>query len=175
LANELLGSYQNKQGLICSTDDFFINPKTGIYSFYVQGLGKAHFYNQKKVEIAMEKGISPIIVDNTNLQAWEALPYAQLAEKFGYNVELKEPKTEWARNLDELTSRNKHGLKRDDISRMLKKIENYSVDEILKSKPPSLPKVDNEEKRKLEESLRKWVESNDKINIKKEKKRRNFN
>ena len=39
----------------------------------------------------MEKGITPIVIDNTNLLPWEAHPYVLLATEFNYKVEICEP------------------------------------------------------------------------------------
>ncbi|NXK52875.1 N42L2 protein, partial [Chauna torquata] len=44
---------------------------------------------------AMELGKSPIIIDNTNTQAWEMKPYVEVALEKGYRVEFHEPDTWW--------------------------------------------------------------------------------
>jgi hypothetical protein len=87
-------------GVILSTDDFFMNPVTGNYDYNNQSLPKAHYWydfqnnkhygsflifylrNQVRAKMMMEKGVTPIIIDNTNLSAWEAHPYVALAEKY---------------------------------------------------------------------------------------------
>ena len=78
---------------IFSTDDFFM--VDGEYRFDPKKLGEYHKKNQQRVEEALKKGISPIVVDNTNTQGWEIKPYVELADKYGYGVELKEPNTPW--------------------------------------------------------------------------------
>lgn len=79
---------------IFSTDDFFaaIDEETGkeVYNFDFRRLGPNHDRNKTHCEIAMELGITPLIVDNTNASAWEMRPYVELAKKHGYAVEIKD-------------------------------------------------------------------------------------
>ncbi|XP_073899681.1 NEDD4-binding protein 2-like 1 isoform X2 [Castor canadensis] len=63
------------RALIFSTDDFFFR-EDGAYEFNPDFLEEAHEWNQKRARKAMRNGISPIIIDNTNLHAWEMKPYA---------------------------------------------------------------------------------------------------
>ncbi|EPQ16269.1 NEDD4-binding protein 2-like 1 [Myotis brandtii] len=63
------------RALIFSTDDFFFR-EDGTYEFNPDFLEEAHEWNQKRARKAMRNGISPIIIDNTNLHAWEMKPYA---------------------------------------------------------------------------------------------------
>ncbi|XP_039095761.1 NEDD4-binding protein 2-like 1 isoform X3 [Hyaena hyaena] len=63
------------RALIFSTDDFFFR-EDGAYEFNPDFLEEAHKWNQKRARKAMRNGISPIIIDNTNLHAWEMKPYA---------------------------------------------------------------------------------------------------
>ncbi|KAG2457351.1 N42L2 protein, partial [Polypterus senegalus] len=90
-AQELAQS--NPNGVVLSTDDYF-SQQTG-YSYDPSLLGDAHEWNQSRAKEAMEKGQSPIVIDNTNTQAWEMKPYVQLALEKGYNVEFHEPNTGW--------------------------------------------------------------------------------
>jgi NEDD4-binding protein 2 len=83
----------NPSGVILSTDDYFyIN---GQYQFDVKYLGEAHEWNQNRAKEAFEKKVSPIIIDNTNLQAWEMKPYVALSQKHKYKVHFREPDTWW--------------------------------------------------------------------------------
>jgi len=65
LANQIVGD-----GQIFSTDDYWI--QDGEYKFNSEQLGAAHKWNQNRAIIAMEQGVSPIIIDNTIVSAWEA-------------------------------------------------------------------------------------------------------
>jgi len=68
---------------ICSTDDEFVID--GKYEFDPSKLGENHIKNQKKCRYHLDFGTS-VIVDNTNLQAWQAKPYVQMAQEYGIPV-----------------------------------------------------------------------------------------
>ncbi|KAM6095158.1 NEDD4-binding protein 2-like 2 isoform 2-T2 [Chlamydotis macqueenii] len=72
---------------------------------------------------AMEQGKSPVIIDNTNTQAWEMKPYVEVALEKGYKVEFHEPDTWWKFDPEELEKRNKHGVTREKIAQMLERYE----------------------------------------------------
>lgn len=74
---------------IFSTDDFFM--VNGEYRFDGEFIGDAHFWNQLRVEKAMEEGEPVIIVDNTNTRFGEMKPYVEMASRHGYTVQFKEP------------------------------------------------------------------------------------
>ncbi|XP_076992776.1 NEDD4-binding protein 2 isoform X2 [Tamandua tetradactyla] len=110
----------NPAGIVLSTDDYFyIN---GQYQFDIKYLGEAHEWNQNRAKEAFEKKVSPIIIDNTNLQAWEMKPYVALSQKHKYKVLFREPDTWWKFKPKELARRNIHGVSKEKITRML---ENY--------------------------------------------------
>ncbi|KAM9853702.1 uncharacterized protein n4bp2l2 isoform 2-T2 [Aulostomus maculatus] len=91
MARELLSTDPN--GLILSTDDFFAYQDG--YCYEAGQLGAAHEWNQRRAKDAMYDGRSPIIIDNTNIQAWEMKPYVQMALERGYQVDFCEPNTSW--------------------------------------------------------------------------------
>lgn len=70
---------------IFSTDDYFKAVNRGVYVFNPTQLSDAHAYNQNRVLNAMRSDWSPIIVDNTNTQAWEMQHYANFAVKIFKN------------------------------------------------------------------------------------------
>lgn len=76
-------------GTIFSTDDFFM--QNGKYVFDQSQISSNHLKNQQRTEAAMARGVSPIIIDNTHTQAWEMKPYYDLATKYGYRIEIKQP------------------------------------------------------------------------------------
>ncbi|KYO26403.1 NEDD4-binding protein 2-like 2 isoform B [Alligator mississippiensis] len=115
----LLG--QSRDGVVFSTDDYF-NQQDG-YTYNAGQLGDAHDWNQKRARQAMEQGKSPIIIDNTNTQAWEMKPYVETALEKGYIVEFREPDTWWKFDPEELEKRNKHGVTREKIAQMLDRYE----------------------------------------------------
>ncbi|KAG2382045.1 hypothetical protein C9374_005837 [Naegleria lovaniensis] len=126
---------------IFSTDDFFIDPQSGKYNFDPTKLGKAHHWNQTRAQNAMQKGTTPIIIDNTNTQKWEAKPYVMFAKQYSYEVKVLEPQTPWAKNAVELAKRNQHGVPVEAIQRMLDRWEtDFTVENILRSNPPARKK-----------------------------------
>jgi len=65
-------------------------------------LGEAHEWNQRRAKSALENNRSPVIIDNTNTQAWEMKPYVSMALKYGYHIKFVEPDTTWKWNVKEL-------------------------------------------------------------------------
>nr|CAD7426299.1 unnamed protein product [Timema monikensis] len=115
------GDYRN---FVFSTDDYFYN-SSGKYIFDPSKLPDAHDWNNRRVESKLRGGITPVVVDNTNLQAWEMHPYAKLAIKYGYILEVLEPYTPWRFREKELAERNIHGVPRQKIRAMLERYEEY--------------------------------------------------
>ncbi|NXN84315.1 N4BP2 protein, partial [Bombycilla garrulus] len=133
LARNLLED--NPGGIILSTDDYFY--KHGQYHYDPDCLGEAHDWNRKRAKEAFEMRISPIIIDNTNIQAWEMKPYVTLAQQFKYKVMFREPDTWWKFKPKELERRNIHGVSKEKIKRMLERFERcLTVRSILDSSVP---------------------------------------
>ncbi|XP_061733284.1 NEDD4-binding protein 2-like 2 isoform X2 [Nerophis ophidion] len=128
MARELLST--GPSGLILSTDDYF-----EINDGYDPGLlGAAHEWNQRRASNAMHDSRSPIIIDNTNLQAWEMKPYAL---QRGYRVDFCEPNTSWKFDPFELEKRNKHGVTQKKIAKMLDRFFSpVSIDDVMSSQEP---------------------------------------
>ncbi|KFV04820.1 NEDD4-binding protein 2, partial [Tauraco erythrolophus] len=125
----------NPGGIILSTDDYFY--KHGQYHYDPDCLGEAHDWNRKRAKEAFEVRISPIIIDNTNIQAWEMKPYVTLAQQFNYKVMFREPDTWWKFKPKELERRNVHGVSKEKIKRMLERYEHcLTVGSILNSSVP---------------------------------------
>lgn len=124
LAKQLAGT----TGKIFSTDDQFMSPE-GEYKFDPSLLGKHHQTNQNLAKEAMQQGISPIVIDNTNTTMKEMQPYVLLAKEFGYKVQFQEPTTPWKFDAEELAKRNKHGVPLHVIQRMLQRWETINSEE----------------------------------------------
>ncbi|XP_021250045.1 NEDD4-binding protein 2 isoform X2 [Numida meleagris] len=130
----------NPSGVILSTDDYF--HKCGQYRYDADFLGEAHDWNRKRAKEAFEMRISPIIIDNTNIQAWEMKPYVTLAQQFKYKVMFREPDTWWKFKPKELERRNIHGVSKEKIKRMLEQYERcLTVNSILDSSVPEKSEV----------------------------------
>ncbi|KAI8826208.1 uncharacterized protein EV422DRAFT_515776 [Fimicolochytrium jonesii] len=130
---------QQPTGQILSTDDYFISPQTGAYEFNPSHLTHAHTWNQSRALAALDRGISPVIIDNTTMQAWEAQPYVAAAVERGYTVKIVEPTTGWwmERDVDAMAEMNTHGVGREAIARMLGRFEEgLDVEAILRARNP---------------------------------------
>ncbi|KAM6940094.1 NEDD4-binding protein 2 [Xenentodon cancila] len=114
---------QNPGGVILSTDDYF--KRNGDYQFNPTALGEAHEWNHKRAREAFERGTTPIIIDNTNMQGWELKPYVAQAPKHGYKVLFKEPDTWWKYKPKELVRRTTHNVPVETIRRMLDGYERF--------------------------------------------------
>ncbi|KAM6179021.1 NEDD4-binding protein 2-like 2 [Rhynchocyon petersi] len=134
LSRILLG--QSRDGIVFSTDDYF-RCQDG-YRYDVNQLSDAHDWNQNRAKQAIDQGRSPVIIDNTNTQAWEMKPYVEMAIGKGYRVEFHEPETWWKFDPEELEKRNKHGVSRKKIAQMLDRYEfQMSISIVMNSVEPS--------------------------------------
>ena len=128
IANKLVGN-----GQIFSTDDYWYI-KDGTYDFDIAKLNTAHKWNRRRVEKAVNVGISPIVIDNTNITLKDAKTYTtafQNALFHGYKIKIVIPETEWAFDLDELFKRNSHNVPKETIEKMLNKWEDFTVKDIV--------------------------------------------
>lgn len=126
--------------LILSTDDYFLNAN-GDYVFNVKLLSKAHAWNQKRALAAFKEGVNTIVIDNTNVRMWEAKPYAKMAKEAGYQIQVREPDTEWwkKRDLEEMAKKNLHGVSFTKLQQMLSNFEDsaiFTLENILASERP---------------------------------------
>ncbi|KAM7066000.1 NEDD4-binding protein 2-like 1 [Acridotheres tristis] len=127
---------EHPSAVVLSTDDFFV--ENGVYIFEPDFLEDAHKWNQKRARKAMKNGKSPVIIDNTNIHAWEMKPYVMMARENRYEVTFQEPDTPWKFNVQELTRRNIHHVPREKIQRMKEQYEhNVTFHSVLRSEKPS--------------------------------------
>jgi predicted kinase len=70
---------------ICSADDYYMD-RNGNYNWSPDTIVKAHKWCQKKCDMFLKKGITPVIVANTSTTKKELKPYYAIAEKYGYKV-----------------------------------------------------------------------------------------
>jgi predicted kinase len=73
--------------VILSTDDFRLAPD-GSYTFDMAENAKYHQMCQRRAAELMQEGAPVLIIDNTNIQEWQAHPYLVLAEIWGYTVQV---------------------------------------------------------------------------------------
>lgn len=137
LSDQLKG----ENGVILSADDYFM--RDGEYQFNPAELPEAHSWTQYAAIRFMQEGRSPIIIDNTNIEAWEMKPYVEAGVKYGYDIEIVESNTPWRFNAEELAKRNQHGVPKEVIQDMIDKYEHdLSVEDILQSEKPEKPEND---------------------------------
>lgn len=101
---------------IFSTDDFFM--MDGKYNWNPGKLPAAHQWNQKRVEDEAISGFN-MVIDNTNLSKRDIKPYAEIAAKYGYEMEFVESNSSWALDPEELAQKNSHGVPLDTIKKMI--------------------------------------------------------
>ncbi|KAF7989881.1 hypothetical protein HCN44_008555 [Aphidius gifuensis] len=107
---------------IYSADDYFITTN-GTWKYDSSKIADAHATTQKKVLDALKHDITPIIIDNTNLQAWEMRPYATMAVQRGYIIEIIDIDTPWSQNVNELSRKNNHNVPKEKIRTMMNRYE----------------------------------------------------
>ena len=125
-------------GVVFSTDDYFMN--RSVYKFDCSFLEKAHQWNLERAKWAMRDGLSPVVIDNTNICAWEPLEYVKFGISRQYDVEVRLPETPWANNFSELLKRNTHNLPETVLKRMFDNFnQNITIVDIINSKGPKIP------------------------------------
>ena len=119
-------------------------------------LGEAHKWNFDRFVDAVDKGVTPVIVDNVNSAAKEMRDYAECAKAGGYEIMIREPSSPWwqehspllrnkATNQDKiaqfakiLAGRNAHGVPEETIIRMLNRWQPDLTPEDILRKPPDV-------------------------------------
>jgi len=126
--------------IVLSTDQYFM--RNGEYRFSPQELGAAHQWNQARSLHAVQNGSSPIIIDNTCTQRWEAYAYVKQGLSQGYDVRFLECNTSWAKNPAELAVKNSHGMVLNTIQRLLQRWDTaFTLPAVLNS-PPLRPSME---------------------------------
>ncbi|KAG7484426.1 hypothetical protein MATL_G00049260 [Megalops atlanticus] len=99
LAWKIMRKYHHS-GVILSTDDYFID--NGFMDFDFRELNVAHQWNRERACKAMEEGIHPIIIDNTNMRRCEMKPYVQMGLDNRYFIILRTAPDTWRCTVEEL-------------------------------------------------------------------------
>jgi predicted kinase len=169
-AKELVGN-----GAIHSTDEvieamgdynqFFANM---IANKDFSPLSKAHNTNFQNAVTSMKNGVTPVIIDNTNIRANEAKNYIESALTLGYsddNIKFVEIGT-GGLLAEELAQRNTHGVPLDKIKSMIQAYEaagSMTLNKVLEAKSMHSQKLfaslvlDNSSKNKLIDSVSKYI------------------
>lgn len=133
----VLAQQSLEKGLSCvilSTDQFFM--KDGVYCFDGSKIPQAHQDNQARAAQACQRHIDHIIIDNTNMQRWEAKPYVKIALGCNYAIDFAYPLTPWAQDATECYRLCKHGVPLDSIRGMLSRMQVLTVESCMEAKAP---------------------------------------
>ena len=87
-----------QKGVVLETDEYFytqVGNDPTHYDYQHKLLGEARQWNYERFKQGIAKGITPIIVDRGNSLATETQIYARYAVDHDYQVELREPDSEW--------------------------------------------------------------------------------
>ena len=107
---------QPDRNLHCSADDWFM--QDGKYNFDPEKLHLAHGYCARKAELFMQRGATPVVIDNTNIKKRDFKNYLDLAAKYGYEVRYETSSAPWAWDVEECAKRNVHCVPKEVIQRM---------------------------------------------------------
>lgn len=110
--------------VVCSTDDYFI--KDGKYIFDGQKLGQYHKMNQMLAKAFMSIGTN-VVVDNTNIEAWQCKPYVVHALSLGMTVRFIRLEGKFP---------NIHGCPEAKVLSMRNALEELTIESVLASKSP---------------------------------------
>lgn len=113
-ANENLGL----EARIISADHYFL--RGGVYQFDASKLPQAHQECFRKFLAAIQdRAHSTVVVDNTNLTAWQISPYVLAAEAHGCQVEIVRVSCD----PEKAAQRNIHGVPRAAYYRLQQEFE----------------------------------------------------
>ena len=97
-------------GIVCSSDDYFNNNKSGVYQFNRKRLPEAHAYCCEQFVQAISDGRELVIVDNTNSMKWEYKVYTHLCQVLGLDRHVLEIPHPNLNIVSAYLSRNAHNL-----------------------------------------------------------------
>lgn len=134
------------KGVIHSTDDLI--DATGDYKGYFEKMaktgdwsehGKMHHKNFINAKQSMEAGITPVIIDNTNIKANEPKKYVEAALQLGFddnNIKFVDV-ADGGESAETLAQRNTHGVPLKTIQRMMsshKGVGPLSIKKVMEAK-----------------------------------------
>lgn len=109
------------KAVVCSADFYFM--KDGEYKFNADKLKLAHDECYQSAKQAAISGAPMIIIDNTNIQAWNYRNYVNLSKCHHYTPLIIEPQTPWAKDPKQLAIKNTHGITQEQLEKRLVKYE----------------------------------------------------
>ena len=107
MARRLAGS----TGVVLETDQYFytqVGTDPSKFDYSDELLPAARKWNFERFRAALERDITPVVVDRGNGRNEESRKYAQLAVDFGYRLALREPDSEWWQEIRVLLKYKQH-------------------------------------------------------------------
>lgn len=139
MARRLAGA----EGLVLETDQYFytqVGDDPASYDYSDELLPKARQWNFARFCAAIERDVSPIIVDRGNGLNPETREYAAYAVQHGYEVQLAEPDSSWWQEL-----------------RVLLKYKHYVADELFDAWAKKLADATRDTHRVPTSTIRRWM------------------
>lgn len=83
----------NNDDIIFSADKFW--GENYVENFDIKKISQAHNWCRDQLKRSMQKQLSLLIVDNTNIKIRDIMPYIDMAKKYEYRVRIEEPISPW--------------------------------------------------------------------------------
>ena len=131
------------EGVVLETDEYFytqLGDDPAVYDYSKKLLPEARRWNFERFCQAIERGISPIVVDRGNGLNPETREYAAYGVEHGYAVELAEPDSPWWLEL-----------------RVLLKYKRYVADELFDRWAEQLAQSTRDTHRVPASTIRHWI------------------
>lgn len=96
------------------------------YKFDPKKLGQAHMWCQLNVEKQLHEGVKTVIVSNTSMALREMRPYLNLAEEYGYEIEVIRTPGPWDASV--LFERNVHGVPLATLEKQISKYQPHETE-----------------------------------------------
>lgn len=147
--NAILNLYNVDENHVFSTDNYWIpqtiaKRKVGLPvssqeemkeyrdNWTPKKLSEAHQWNFDNFKNTVNHGITPVIVDNTNVKIRDFEDYVKYAQRAGYEIKFEEPTSPWwVENRPYLSSKDLHARKLDDLAKLLASKNTHGVPEFV--------------------------------------------
>ena len=127
LAKKISEQYINSS--ICSADHYHII--NGEYKFNYKKIGDSHKYCFALASFIMSDSILEhrekcvVIIDNTNIKRSEYKPYLILADKLGFETEIRESEAPWKHDAQKCFEKCEHNVELKTITKMMNNFEKH--------------------------------------------------
>lgn len=94
--DEVLAEFGVSRDHVFSTDDFWTQDGGDyLLKFDADRLTEAHAWNLDRTKQALDEGLHPVVLDNTNAKKVYYQAYVEHAQACGYVVRMEEPNSPW--------------------------------------------------------------------------------